>query len=178
MGTFHLVIVLMHPSMLPLLYMFFCYLLSASRLVEYFLMRKEKRRFAELFGAISILVLTVPLVLSMVFTILKRRSVEYPFYWMIFAYAFYAFLKIGTALYNLFKKGKRPVRATPYLSLVGALYTMFMMQDAMLNAYGEAGEFAYLMRLYSQGAVFLVSLFLASLLFIRFLRAKEIDAAS
>ncbi|MBO6285248.1 MAG: hypothetical protein J6O18_02910, partial [Bacilli bacterium] len=61
-----------------------------------------------------------------------------------------------------------------YLGLSSALYTMQMMEISLIAAFGDSQDNAmYMLQLFTQGAIFLISLFMVEMLVYKTLAKKR-----
>ena len=117
-------------------------------------------------GTISMLIVIAPMMAAFVLTILFKDSPHYLIDWFIYAYALYGTLKMIFAIKSLAKKDKTDRQfVLSFLGLIGALYTIQMMEFSLIKTFSESGNDGsmYLMQLFSQGAIFLFSLFVIGL---------------
>ena len=139
MGTIHLVSTIMSFSWLSFNYMLFCYLLMLARVFIWYLHYKNKSTFY-LSGAIWLTLVLIPLGVSLFKTITDKEVTAFIFDWIIYGYAFYAFFKLIMSIINLSKKEKRQkpeLNVISWMSLISALFTMFMLEFTMLRTYIE-----------------------------------------
>lgn len=103
---------------------------------------------------------------AFVLTILYKDAPHYFVDWFIYAYALYGTVKMVFAIKNLVKKDKTNRQyVLAFLGLIGALYTIQMMEFSLIKTFSESGNDGsmYLMELFTQGAIFLFSLFVIGL---------------
>ena len=103
---------------------------------------------------------------AFVLTILYKDSPHYFIDWFIYAYALYGTLKMVFAIKSLVKKDKTDRQyVLSFLGLIGSLYTIQMMEFSLIMTFStETNNAMYLMQLFSQGAIFLFSIFVIGLL--------------
>lgn len=117
-------------------------------------------------GVISLSMVLAPMMAAFVLTILYKDSPHYFIDWFIYAYALYGTLKMIFAIIRLVKKDKTDRQyVLSFLGLIGALYTIQMMEFSLIKTFSESGNDGsmYLMQLFTQGAIFLFSLFVIGL---------------
>ena len=103
---------------------------------------------------------------AIVLTILYKGSPHYFIDWFIYAYALYGTLKMIFAIKNLVKKDKTDRQyVLSFLGLIGALYTIQMMEFSLIKTFSESGNNGamYLIQLLTQAAIFLFSLYVIGL---------------
>ena len=111
-------------------------------------------------------IVLAPMMAAFVLTILYKDSPHYFIDWFIYAYALYGTVKMVFAIKNLIKKDKTDRQyVLAFLGLIGALYTIQMMEFSLIKTFSESGkdDSMYLMQLFTQGAIFLFSLFVIGL---------------
>lgn len=169
MGTIHLVSVCMHFDWIIFNYMLFCYLMMLTRVFMRVFSRHGKKGAAYLVGSIALVFLLFPLVASLVMTMLYKDAPSYIFDWMLYAYALYAFVKMGVAIKNIVKseEEKKPFS---YLSLISAAFTMFMLEFSMIKTYSKDGAM-FPMLLWSQGVIIAFTLLVLGLFAFRYIKA-------
>ena len=111
------------------------------------------------------LVVLAPMMAAFILTILYKDAPHYYIDWFIYAYALYGTLKMIFAIKSLVKKDKTDRQyVLSFLGLIGALYTIQMMEFSLIMTFSnEADNAMYLMQLFTQGAIFLFSLFVVGL---------------
>lgn len=116
-------------------------------------------------GVISLSIVLAPMMAAFVLTILYKDSPHYFIDWFIYAYALYGTLKMIFAIKSLVKKDKTDRQyVLSFLGLIGALYTMQMMEFNLIMTFSENTDNSmYMMQLFTQGAIFLFSLFVIGL---------------
>ncbi len=80
---------------------------------------------------------------------------------MIFAFAAFAFVKIGMAIYNLFKVTKRKgvvTKAVRHINLASAMVSILALQTALFDAFGEGGDFRLFNALTGVGCFILITI--------------------
>jgi hypothetical protein len=85
--------------------------------------------------------------------------------WLVYAYAAYGTLKMVFAIKGMAKKNKTDREyVLSFLGLVVALYTVKMMETNLIaNFSGGSDASMYMLQLFTQGALFLFSLFVIGL---------------
>ena len=117
-------------------------------------------------AVISLSIVFAPMMAAIVLTILYKDSPHYFIDWFIYAYALYGTLKLIFAIKNLVKKDKTDRQyVLSFLGLIGALYTIQMMEFSLIKTFSESGNDGamYLIQLLTQAAIFLFSLFVIGL---------------
>lgn len=116
-------------------------------------------------GIISLGLVLAPMMASFVLTILYRESVYYFIDWFIYAYALYGTLKMIFAIKSLTKKNKTDKQyVLSFFGLIGALYTMQMMEFNLIKSFdANRDNSMYMMLLFTQGSIFLFSIFVIGL---------------
>ncbi|MBQ2069359.1 MAG: hypothetical protein II467_00345, partial [Bacilli bacterium] len=116
-------------------------------------------------GIISVFIVIAPMMAAFVLTILYKDAPHYLFDWFIYVYALYGTIKMVVAIKNIAKKDKTDRKyVLSFLSLIGALFTMQMMEFNLIATFDSNSSNAmYLMQLFSQGFIFLFSLFVIGL---------------
>ena len=178
MGTIHLVSTIMSFSWLTFNYMLFYYLLMFARVFIWYLHLKKKNVFY-LSGAIWLTLVLIPLGVSLFKTISDKEVTVYIFDWIIYGYAFYAFFKLIVSIINLSKKEKRqqPERnVLSWMSLISALFTMFMLEFTMIRTYieGDVGSM-WIMEFTFQIVTLAITLFAIGLFVFRAVKPKKIE---
>lgn len=114
---------------------------------------------------ISMAIVLAPMMAAFVLTIKYKDAPHFFFDWIIYAYALYGTLKMVLAIKGLLKKKKTDRQfVLSYLGLIGALYTMQMMEFNLIMTFGsDSNDAMYMMQLSTQGAIFLFSLIVIGL---------------
>lgn len=166
MGTIHLVFVIIKFDWILVNYCIFSYLMFLFKVWQWAIEKYQIKPSHYLAGTISMVIVLAPMMASFVLTILYKDSPHYFIDWFIYAYALYGTLKMIFAIKSLVKKDKTDRKyVLSFLGLVGALYTIQMMEFSLIKTFSESGndESMYLMQLFTQGAIFLFSLFVIGL---------------
>ena len=110
-----------------------------------------------------------------VLTILSKDAPVSSANWLIYIYALYGTVKMALAIRGIVRKQKSPRQyALSFLGLSSALYTMQMMEISLIAAFGDSQDSAmYMMKLFTQGAIFLISLFMVGVLVYKTLAKKR-----
>lgn len=183
MGTFHLVLLIIDFSWLTFNYMLFCYMIMFIRVLIWYIAKKNTK-YLYLISAISVLFLLIPLCVSLVKTITDRDVPVYIFEWIIYGYATYGTYKMVSAIVRLVKSKKcsnDEKTILSWISLISALFTMFMMQFALSKTFGtvEDNDAMYVLLLVTQGAILLFSTFVIGLFIKKFIlqikNKKEVE---
>ena len=140
MLVINLIMFLMKGSIVFLYYSIFCFQLTTTKIILFLMTLRQRNASMYLVFAILILRMIIPLALSMVATVLYKDKPQYIFDWIIYAYAFYATLKMTYAIIN-FNKYKKIDKAykiiSTRISLLGALYTVQMLEFALIQTFSE-----------------------------------------
>lgn len=161
MGLISLINVIRSFSFIPLFYALFSFSLAFIKIMISLFKKKDKDKGVLLFGSISVLLLSIPLVFSMVLTILYKDKPVYLFFWIIYAYATYATIKIITSSVGLnkaYKSHNNFSLVNSYFSFLSALYTIQMTQFALIKIF-DNGDDMFLIQLFTQGAIFFIAIF-------------------
>ena len=122
-------------------------------------------------GSISLLLILGPMMTSFIMTIMYKDTIKYIFFWVIYAYATYGTIKMTLAIINLFKKNKNnKAFVESFVGLVGALYTIQMMEFALIYSFKEDGDnnIIYVMWI-TQAVIFIVAMLIIILFIIRYI---------
>ena len=166
MGTIHLVFVLIRFDWILVNYCIFSYLMFLSKVWQWAIEKYHIKPSHYLAAVISLSIVFAPMMAAIVLTILYKDSPHYFIDWFIYAYALYGTLKLIFAIKNLVKKDKTDRQyVLSFLGLIGALYTIQMMEFSLIKTFSESGNDGamYLIQLLTQGAIFLFSLFVIGL---------------
>lgn len=162
MGSIHLVFAIIKFDWILVHYCIFSYLMFLFKVWQWAIEKYHIKPSHYLAGAISMVIVLAPMMAAFVLTILYRDAPHYFIDWFIYAYALYGTLKMVFAIKSLVKKDKTDRQfVLSFLGLLGALYTIQMMEFSLIKTFSESGEDGsmYLMQLFTQGAIFLFSLF-------------------
>lgn len=166
MGTIHLVFVIVKFDWILVNYCIFSYLMLLFKVWQWAIEKHHIKPSHYLAGVISLSIVLAPMMAAFVLTILYKDSPHYFMDWFIYAYALYGTLKMVFAIKSLVKKDKTDRQyVLSFLGLIGALYTIQMMEFSLIKTFSESGDDGsmYSMQLLTQGAIFLFSLFLIGL---------------
>jgi len=122
-------------------------------------------------GSISLLLILGPMMTSFIMTIMYKDTIKYIFFWVIYAYATYGTMKMTLAIINLLKKNKnKKAFVESFLGLVGALYTIQMMEFALIYSFKEDGDnnIIYVMWI-TQAVIFIVTVLIIILFIIKYI---------
>ena len=162
MGSIHLAFTIIKFDWILVNYCIFSYLLFLFKVWQWAIEKYHIKPCHYLAGAISMVIVLAPMMAAFVLTILFKDSPHYFIDWFIYAYALYGTLKMVFAIKSLVKKDKTDRQyVLSFLGLLGALYTIQMMEFSLIKTFSESGNDSsmYLMQLFTQGAIFLFSLF-------------------
>lgn len=166
MGTIHMVLTILQFSWLSLNYTLFCYLMLLSRLIIRLLNKKKKTKNIFVISAALLASIIIPLSLTMVITIFNKATPVYLIEYFIYAYALYAFIKITFAIKNLikYKNENDEERILGWFSLIGALFTLFMLEFSMIRIFGGTDASSLrILELFFQGII--IALVLALIIY-------------
>ena len=166
MGTIHLIFVIIKFDWILVNYCIFSYLMLLFKVWQWAIEKYHLKPNNYLAGAISMFIVLAPMMAAFVLTIMFKDAPHYFLDWFIYAYAFYGTLKTIFAIKSLVKKDKTDRQyVLSFLGLIGALYTIQMMEFSLIKTFSdsEADQSMYLMQLFTQGAIFLFSLFVIGL---------------
>lgn len=166
MGTIHLIFVIIRFDWILVNYCIFSYLMFLFKVWQWAIEKYHIKPSHYLAGAISMVIFLAPMMAAFVLTILYKDSPHYIIDWFIYAYALYGTLKMIFAIKSLVKKDKTDRQyVLSFLGLIGALYTIQMMEFSLIMTFStETNNAMYLMQLFTQGAIFLFSIFVIGLL--------------
>lgn len=165
MGTIHLVFVLIKFDWILVNYCIFSFLMALFKVWQWSIEKFHIKPNNYLAGLISLLVVLAPMMAAFVLTIRYKDAPHYFLDWFIYAYALYGTIKMVLAIKGLTKKNKTDRQyVLSFLGLIGALYTMQMMEFNLIMTFSDGSDNAmYLMQLFSQGFIFLITLFVIGL---------------
>lgn len=175
MGTIHLIASIIHFDWIVLNYCVFSYLVALAKTWQWAIAKYHLKPNHYIAGFISILIILAPMMASFILTIRFKDAPHYIFDWLIYAYALYGTLKMIFAIKNLIKKDKSNKQyVLSFLGLIGALYTVQMMEFNLVMAFSDdLDNSMYLMQLFTQGAIFLFSLFVIGLFIYKHFQVKN-----
>ena len=165
MGSFHLIFTIIKFDWILVNYCIFFYLMLLVKVWQWAIEKYLLKINNYIAGIISLGLVLAPMMASFVLTILYRESVYYFIDWFIYAYALYGTLKMIFAVKNLIKKNKTDKQyVLSFFGLIGALYTMQMMEFNLIMSFDDNRDNSmYMMLLFTQGAIFLFSIFVIGL---------------
>ena len=165
MGTIHLVFVIIKFDWILVNYCIFSYLMVLFKLWQWAIEKYQIKPNHYIAGVIAMLLILGPMMAAFVLTIMFKDAPHYFLDWLIYAYALYGTLKMVFAIKSLVKKDKTDRQyVLSFLGLIGALYTIQMMEFNLIMTFDDGSNNAmYMMQLFSQGAIFLFSLFVIGL---------------
>ena len=178
MGTIHLVASIIHFDWIVVNYCIFSYLMLLFRVWQWAIEKYHIKPSHYLAGVISLSIVLAPMMAAFILTILYKDAPHYIFDWFIYAYATYGTLKMVFAIKNLCKKEKTNRQyVLSFFGLISALYTIQMMEFSLIKTFSESGNDGsmYLMQLFTQGAIFIVSLIIIVLFIIRLIKQKPAE---
>ena len=170
MGTIHLIFVIIKFDWILVNYCIFSYLMLLFKVWQWAIEKYHVKPNNYLAGAISMFIVLTPMMAAFVLTIMFKDAPHYFIDWFIYAYATYGTIKMIFAIKSLVKKDKTDRQyVLSFLGLIGALYTIQMMEFSLIKTFSdsEADQSMYLMQLFTQGAIFLFSLFVIGLFILK-----------
>ena len=175
MGTIHLVFVIVKFDWILVNYCIFSYLMALFKVWQWAIEKYHIKPNHYLAGAISMVMVLAPMMAAFVLTILFKDSPHYFIDWFIYAYALYGTLKMILAIKKLVKKDKTDRQyVLSFLGFIGALYTIQMMEFSLIMTFStETNNEMYLMQLFTQGAIFLFSVFVIGLLIVKAITLRK-----
>lgn len=166
MGTIHLVFVIIKFDWVLLNYCIFSYIMLLFKVWQWAIEKYHIKLNHYLAGAISMVLVLAPMMSAFVLTILYKESPHYFIDWLIYGYALYGTLKMIFSIKSLTNKNKTDRQfVLSFLGLIGAFYTIQMMEFSLIKTFSESENDGsmYLIQLFTQGAIFLFSLFVIGL---------------
>ena len=176
MGTIHLIFVIFHFDWIVVNYCIFSYLMFFSKLWQWAIEKYHIKISHFMAGIISMTIILFPMMASFILTIMYRDTPHYIFNWLIYAYALYGTIKIIFAIKNITKKDRNDKQyVLSSLALIGSLYTIQMMEFSLITTFSdnEVDNSMYLMQLFTQGAIFLFSIFIIGLFIYKLITNKK-----
>ena len=177
MGTIHLVFVIIKFDWILVNYCIFSYLMMLFKVWQWAIEKYHLKPNSYIAGTISMILVLAPMMAAFVLTILYKDAPHYLFDWFIYAYATYGTLKMVFAIRGIVKKDKTDKQfVLSFLNLVGALYTLQMMEFNLIMTFDEGTDNAmYLMQLFTQGAIFLFAIFVIVLFINKAIKINQIS---
>ena len=174
MGTIHLISLIIKFDNILLCYCLFSYLLVFLKVWQWAIDKFKIKPNNYIAGIISIILLLTPMMSSFILTILYKDAPNYIFNWLIYAYALYGTIKLVFSIISISKKEKTDKKyVLSYVGLLSALYTIQMMEFNLIMTFSDKENQAmYMILLFTQGFIFLFSLFVIGL-FVRKLIIKK-----
>ena len=175
MGTIHLVFVIIKFDWILVNYCIFSYLMALFKVWQWAIEKYHLKPNHYAAGIISMLLVLAPMMAAFVLTIMYKDAPHYLLDWFVYVYALYGTIKMVVAVKGLVKKDKTDRKyVLSYLSIIGALYTMQMMEFALIMTFSNGSDNGmYLMQLFTQGAIFLFSLFVIVLFIYKTIRNRN-----
>lgn len=173
MGTAHLVLTIIQFSWLALNYTLFCYIMFFARITIKMMSKKQKDKYLFLIGAMYLFFAIIPLTITMVETLLNNVTPVYLFEFFIYAYATYAFIKLTIAIKNMikYKNGSEEVKILSWLSIIAALFTVFMLEYSMIRTFSmNPNPILYTVELIFQGLIILFTISILIYFIFKFFR--------
>ena len=172
-GVIHMVSIIIDFSWLSLNYMMFCYIFIAIMLVVRYLINKDKMTITYLVVAISFIILLIPLTVTLVETIKSGGKPNFIFDWIIYGYALFAFLKMGFAIKDLVQKKKSNSEIFGWLNIIYSVFTMYMLEVALIATFGEGDISMLYMEIASLVAIMLLNVYLIVKYFVLYNKVKR-----
>lgn len=175
MGTIHLIFVIIKFDWILVNYCVFSYLMALFKVWQWAIEKYHLKPNNYVAGIISMLVIIAPMFSAFILTILYKDAPHYFFDWFIYAYALYGTVKMVFAIKGLVKKDKTDRQyVLAFFSLISALYTIQMMEFNLIMTFSNKfDEAMYMMQLFTQGAIFLFSLFVIGLFIYKIFTIKK-----
>lgn len=149
--------------------------LELIRLLLTYMDTKLVKRRLFLVGAVSLAVLVIPMTVAMVKTIREKDAPVYFFFWMIYLYATYGTVKFIMAIrtrHKARKNGDVCNGVLSWITLVSALYTMQMMEFALIATFDTSRSRSMMIMQYlTHGAILIFTLFIIVHLITAFIKA-------
>ena len=179
MAILNLILIINGGSLFLLGAILFYLFMSILRGTSFIFYKKDKsiRKIGFVYAISSTFIyLLIPSLLAYV---LSEKEYQ-PFFidWFIYAYATYGTIKMVFAIKNLCKKEKTNRQyVLSFFFFFFALYTIQMMEFSLIKTFSESGNDGsmYLMQLFTQGAIFIVSLIIIVLFIIRLIKQKPAE---
>ena len=168
-----MVSIIIEFSWLSLNYMMFCYIFIAIMLVVRYLINKDKMTITYLVVAISFIILLIPLTVTLVETIKSGGKPNFIFDWIIYGYALFAFLKMGFAIKDLVQKKKSNSEIFGWLNIIYSVFTMYMLEVALIATFGEGDISMLYMEIASLVAIMLLNVYLIVKYFVLYNKVKR-----
>lgn len=167
-----------HFDLLILSYSLF-YLLYGLCLITLLYIRFKNEQTLYLISILFIVIFDIPMVMSMVLTIMKNTYTNLMFDWMAYAYACYATIKVVFAIKRAISKDKIKTAkeiALSYLNIISALYTVQALENILIETEHAKGvQDMYVLALISQFCVFVFTLITIVIFIIRALKQKNVN---
>ena len=175
MGAIHLIFAIIKFDWILVNYCIFSYLMFLFKVWQWAIEKYHIKPSHYLAGVISLSIVLAPMMAAFVLTILYRDAPHHFIDWFIYAYALYGTLKMIFAIKSLVKKDKTDRQyVLSFLGLIGALYTIQMMEFSLIMTFStETNNAMHLMQLFTQGAIFLFSIFVIGLLIIKAITLRK-----
>ncbi|MBE6135218.1 MAG: hypothetical protein E7179_04345 [Erysipelotrichaceae bacterium] len=165
MGTIHLVFTILKFDWIFINYCVFSYLMVLAKVWQWAIEKNGAKPSHYSAGIISMFLALAPMMAAIVLTIMNKDESHFFQGWLVYAYAAYGTLKMVFAIKGMAKKNKTDREyVLSFLGLVVALYTVKMMETNLIaNFSGGSDASMYMLQLFTQGALFLFSLFVIGL---------------
>ena len=170
MGTIHIVAIIIKFDWIIFNYCIFYYLMAIFKVWQWAIGKYNIKPNHYIAGIISVFIILAPMMASFIMTILYREAPHYFFDWFIYAYALYGTIKMIFAIKNMVKKEKSEKEDTlAFINMISALYTIQMLEFALVTTFSDekTDSAMYLMQLFTQGFIFLFSIFIIVILSIK-----------
>lgn len=147
MGTIHLVIAIKDKSNYALSYAIFYYIMTFARLLIWCSFKLRRIKYVYLTTALVLLISLVPLVETIMLKIDNNETMYLIYDWFIYVYALYAFIKISFAIYNLIRRNTESRKMLAFISIISAVFTMFMLEFTLIRMFGELNKTEYIIEM-------------------------------
>lgn len=177
MGTIHLVSVLIHFDWITLNYCVFSYLIMLFKVFQWSIERFNLKINPYVAALIMLIVIIAPMMASFVLTIKFADNPTYIFDWIIYVYAAYGTIKMILSIRSRIKSKGETTRTyiLSWIGLISALYTIMMMEFKLIM-FAEEGSVSNemnMMMLFTQGAIFIFTLFVVGLFVYKLVNDKK-----
>ena len=167
MGIFHQVYIIISFNFIILNYCIFCFSILFIKVWQWAIDKYALKPSHYISGIISIVVIIMPMMASLILTILYRDTPYFLFDWLIYAYALFGTIKMTLAIKNMFKKNKTEKEYVLCIfGIISASYTIQMMEFALIKTFSVTqNETMFILQLMTQGAIFILAIVLMICLF-------------
>ena len=159
-GVIHMVSIIIDFSWLSLNYMMFCYLFVIIYAGVKYLIKNNRLKTLYLVVALAFIVLLIPQTVTLVETVKANEKPNFPFDWIIYGYALFAFVKMGFAIKDLVQKKNSDSETIGWLNIIYAAFTMYMLEVALIATFSESDVSMLYMEIASLIAIMILNIFL------------------